>query len=194
MVIQQYRKERQTVSKIENTIFWRGLAKVLKIGLIITSSLVTLIVFASVIARELNMNFLGYEEILIIVAFWLYMIGAAYGSYERSHITADIIVVTMKECLLKSVLGLIRNILTFVLGVIFLLWALQLVEWTVIMETKTPVWRIPLTVGQSSILFGLIIASFYHLVYLYNEIKGFVGKYVTKKIPLDSGSKQGKVV
>jgi TRAP-type C4-dicarboxylate transport system permease small subunit len=182
------------VNKLENTIFWRGLAKALRIGLMVTSILVTLIVFGSVILRELNLNFLGYEEILIIVAFWLYMLGTAYGSYEQSHITADIIVVMMKEGRLKSILAIIRNTLTLVLGIIFLLWALELVEWTVIMDTRTPVWRIPLTVGQSSILLGLVIANFYHLMYLYDEVKNFVGKYITKKIALDSGAKEEKGV
>ncbi|MDD2216071.1 MAG: TRAP transporter small permease, partial [Eubacteriales bacterium] len=173
------------MSRLENTAFWNGLAKVLRFVMIITSVLVTLIVFGSVILRELNLNFLGYEEILIIVAFWLYMIGAAYGSYEKSHITADIIVVMMPESMIKSLFALIRNTLTVVLGIIFLIWAYELVQWTIEMNTRTPVWRIPVTVGQSSILVGLFISSFYHLVYLYDEAKKFVEKYIKKTIAID---------
>ncbi len=173
------------MNKLEKTAFWKALAKFLRFGLILSSVLVTVITFAAVITRALNINFLGYEEILIICAFWLYMLGTAYGSYEDSHIKADVIVVMMPEGRMKSLLALIRNTLSLILGIIFLLWALQLFQWTIVMENKTPVWRIPMTVSQSSLLFGLTVATFYNAVYLYNEIKNFIGKYITKTIPVD---------
>ncbi len=174
------------MNKLENTVFWRALRKFLRFGLVLSSILVTLITFAAVITRELNINFLGYEEILIICAFWLYMFGTAYGSYEDSHIKADVIVVMMPDGRFKSTLAMIRNTVTLVLGIVFLLWALQLFQWTIVMENKTPVWRIPMTVAQSSLLFGLTVASFYNAVYLYDEVKLYIGKYITKTIPIGS--------
>lgn len=182
------------MNKLEKSAFWNALSKFLRFGLVLSSILVTLITFAAVITRALNVNFLGYEEILIICAFWLYMLGTAYGSFEDSHIKADVIVVMMPEGRAKSLLALIRNTLTLVLGVIFLVWAFQLFQWTIIMENKTPVWRIPMTVSQSSLLFGLTVASFYNAVYLYNEIKIYIGKYIKKTIPINSSSKDIKEV
>lgn len=181
-------------SKIEQTAFWRGLQKLLRFGLILSSILVTLITFTAVITRALNVNFLGYEEILVICAFWLYMFGTAYGSFENSHIKADIIVVMMKEGRFKTTLAMLRNVLSLVLGIIFLLWALQLFQWTIIMENKTPVWRIPMTVSQSSLLFGLGVATFYNLVYLYDEIRTYIGRYVTKTIPIEPSTNDEKEV
>ncbi len=182
------------MNKLKQTKFWTFLERLLKFGLIITGIMVTVITFAAVIARALNFNLLGYEEILIICAFWLYMLGAAYGSYENSHIKADIIVVMMKEGFLKDLIALLRNTLSVVLGIIFLLWAVQLLEWTIINGQQTPVWRIPVTVAQSSLTFGLVVASFYHLVYLYDELKSFAGKWITKKIALGTMPNDGKEV
>jgi len=182
------------MNKLEKTAFWKALIKVLRFGLILSSILVTLITFAAVITRALNINFLGYEEILIICAFWLYMLGTAYGSFEDSHIKADVIVVMMPEGRAKSMLALIRNTLTLVLGIIFLVWAFQLFQWTIIMENKTPVWRIPMTVSQSSLLFGLTVASFYNAVYLYDEVKIYIGKYIKKTIPINASLKDLKEV
>jgi len=182
------------MNKLEKTAFWNALHKLLRFGLVLSSILVTLITFAAVITRALNINFLGYEEILIICAFWLYMLGTAYGSYEDSHIKADVIVVMMPEGRAKTLLALIRNTLTLVLGIIFLVWAFQLFQWTIIMENKTPVWRIPMTVSQSSLLFGLTVASFYNAVYLYNEVKIYIGKYIKKTIPINASSKDIKEV
>ncbi len=181
-------------NKLERSAFWKGLVKFLRAGLIISSVLVTLITFAAVITRQLNINFLGYEEILIICAFWLYMLGTAYGSYEDSHIKADVIVVMMPEGRLKTLLALIRNTLSLILGLIFLVWAFQLFQWTIIMENKTPVWRIPMTVSQSSLLFGLIVASFYHAVYIYDDFKTYLVRYVRKTAPVKGPSDDTKGV
>lgn len=182
------------MNKLEKSAFWKALYKFLRFGLVVSACLVTVITFAAVITRAMNINFLGYEEILIICAFWLYMLGASYGSFEKSHITADVIVVVMPESFAKSLIALLRNTFTLVLGIIFLLWAFQLFEWTIEMQTKTPVWRIPVTVSQSSLLFGLVMITFYNVVYLYDEIVLFVGKYITKKIALDSTSNDFKGV
>lgn len=182
------------MNKLEKTAFWMALQKFLRFGLIVSSCLVTLITFAAVITRALNVNFLGYEEILIICAFWLYMLGTAYGSFEDSHIKADVIVVMMPEGYFKTLLALIRNTLSLILGIVFLLWAFQLFQWTIVMGNKTPVWRIPMTVSQSSLLFGLTVATFYNAVYLYNEAKLFIGKYIKKTIPIESSSDDIKEV
>jgi TRAP-type C4-dicarboxylate transport system permease small subunit len=179
------------VSKIEKTVFWKALARFLQAGLIVSGVLVTCITFAAVIARAMNINLLGYEEILIICAFWLYMFGTAYGSYEDSHIKADIIVVMMPEGFKKDLIAILRNALTLVLGVIFLLWALQLFLWTVENGQQTPVWRIPVTISQSSILFGLTVGTFYHVVYLYDEFKNFYIKWI-RKTPQDVALNEGK--
>ncbi len=173
-------ERRLNMNKLEKTAFWIGLSRFLRAGLIVTACLVTLITFGSVIYRALNMNFLGYEEILIICAFWLYMLGTAYGSYENSHIKADVIVVMMPDGFAKSLIAIIRNTLSLVLGFVFFLWAVQLFGWTIEMGNKTPVWRIPYTVSQSSMLFGLLFVTFYNIVYLYDEIKTFVNTYIRK--------------
>lgn len=180
--------------RLEDTIFWKGLEKLLRFGLIITSSAVTIIVVGSVVLRELNMNFLGYEEILVIFAFWLYMLGSAYGSYEKSHITADIIIVMMKESMFKSVLTLIRDVLSVVFGIIFLIWVYEMVGWSIEMDTRTPAWRIPMAVGQGSMVVGLLLCNFYHIVYLYRDFQLFIRKYIKKTIAVDAESNDVKGV
>lgn len=182
------------MNRLEKTLLWKVLEKALRTGLVISGSLVTLITFAAVITRELNINFLGYEEILIICAFWLYMLGAAHGSFEKSHIAADVIIVMMPDNMTRAIITILRNTVTLVLGIIFLYWAYDLFSWTIEMQTKTPVWRIPVTVAQSSLLFGLSLVTFYNVVYLYDEIKLFVKKFITKEITVESSSDDLKEV
>ncbi len=169
------------VNKLEKTKFWLALEKLLRFGLIVCGLGVVLITFAATVTRAISVDFRGYEEFLVAFAIWLYMFGTANGSFERSHITAEILKIMMKEGLTKDIFGLIRNVLTLVLGFMFLTWAIELVQWTIVMGTKTPTWRIPMTVSQSAMLFGLAVATFYNTVYLYDEVKGFVVKYGKKK-------------
>jgi len=181
-------------SAIEKTAFWKAFERFLRGGLILFAILVTCITFAAVITRQLNINFLGYEEILIICAFWLYMFGTAHGSFEQSHITADIVVVMMPESRLKSTIAILRNTLTVILSIIFLGWAWQLFIYTIEMGNKTPVWRIPMTVSQSSLLFGLACTAFFFSIYLYDEWRTYIGKYIKKTIPITPSDDSGKEV
>ena len=165
------------MNKLEKTKFWLWLEKFLRFGLIVCGIAVALIVFMATITRATHVDFRGYEEILVAFAIWLYMFGTAHGSFEKSHITADLVSILMKEGLTKDIIMLIRSILTLVLGFMFLTWAIELVQWTIIMGTRTPTWRIPMTVSQSAMLFGLAVTTFYNIVYLYNNIKEFVMKH-----------------
>ncbi|HPM00028.1 MAG TPA: TRAP transporter small permease [Bacillota bacterium] len=169
------------MNTLERTKFWLWLQRLMRFGLIVCGIMVTLIVFAATITRAISVDFRGYEEFLIAFAFWLYMFGTAHGSFENSHITADILSLVLKEGLKKDIFDLIKYILTLFIGIMFLTWAVELVNWTIVMGTKTPTWRIPMTIPQSSILFGLACATFYNAVRLYNEIKLIVQKYGKNK-------------
>ncbi len=182
------------MNTLEGTRFWLALQKLLRFGLIVCGAAVVLITFMATVTRAISVDFRGYEEFLVAFAIWLYMFGTAYGSFEKSHITADILVISMKDGLAKDIVTIIRNVLTVVLGIIFLFWALELVQWTIIMGTRTPTWRIPMTVSQSAMLFGLAVASFYNVVYLYFDTKSLFTKYgKNKDASIPGQNREGEV-
>ena len=160
----------------ENNIFWKGLVRVQRTLIIITATAVALVIAGACILRAFDINFIGFEEITIMVVFWLYMVGCAHGTYEKSQITADILEVMLPETAFKKILRLIRVILTFVLCVVLTYWGLSLAITTAGLDTRTPVFRIPVVIGQSSIFVGLLISSFYNFIYMLDEIKAFIKK------------------
>ncbi len=157
----------------ENNKIWNGLLKFQRTIMVITAVVVTVIVSLSMLMRVFDKDLVGYEEILVMVAFWLYMIGSSYGTYEKSQITADILNIYLKEGKVKSAVNLFRSLLTLTIGLIFNFWALQFLTWALKMSVKTPVWRLPMAIGQGSIFVGLTLMSFYHIVFFYDEIKIF---------------------
>jgi len=150
-------------------IFWDWLLKIQRFLMIVTGIAVVCLVFGPLVLREIGHPFVGYEEYLLTVAFWMYMFGSSHGSYEKSQITADLLSRVLKGKP-KMLLNLTASILTFILGVILTYWALVLVQWSLKTGSMTSVYRIPVVVGQFSILVGLSISSFYNLVYMIKDI------------------------
>ena len=48
-------------------------------------------VYSVVLRYCFKQNFYGSDEVIMLFAFWLYFMGAVYGSYENSHIKADLL-------------------------------------------------------------------------------------------------------
>ena len=70
----------------------QGLAYLQRLILILVSIIVICTVSIEVVTRYLfQAPIWGMEEITGHTAVWLYMIGAAYGTYDRSHIMAEFI-------------------------------------------------------------------------------------------------------
>jgi TRAP-type C4-dicarboxylate transport system permease small subunit len=144
---------------------------------------VTLIVAGACIFRFFNINFNGYEEILVMVAFWLYMIGCTYGTCEKTQITADILIITLPDKLPKAILIVVRDLFTAILCGVMMVWAMNLFLWSVEMRTETPVFRLPVGIGQISIFVGLLLSLFYNLCYLYDGCKSLYIRFIRKEPP-----------
>ena len=154
----------------------RGVDKIMEWVIMILLMALTLIIGGACLLRTVNISFVGFEELATLAAFWLYMVGTAHGSREKSQITADILEVMLPDNRGKDVMLLLKWILAFVLSCIFAYWAVTLVMWTLQTGSKTTVYKIPNSLIQSSILVGTGFSAFYNLLYLIREIKIFTGK------------------
>ena len=181
------------MKKREDNIIWTGLIKIQRFIIIVMAAGTTLVVGGAMILREtVGVNFIGFEEILIITAFWLYMIGCGHGTYEKSQITADILNTLMPECFVKDLINFIKSVLSCVLSIVFMIWAVKFAQWAIEMNLQTPVFRVPMALGQGSIFIGMILTTFYNIVYLYDDVKAFVVKHSKNKKTDDSGNDLGE--
>lgn len=170
------------MEKRESNILWCFLLKTERVEMALTTALVTIIIFLEFILHVIGINFVGYEEIAIIFAFWMYMIGSAYGSYDNSHIRADVLSVLMKDGIRKDIANLIEKTLTFLLSLVLLYWATKFFIWNTATGASTPAWRIPEWVGISSVIVGLVLMIFYNIFHLYDACNMFWRKYIMKNI------------
>lgn len=155
--------------------FWDFLVGIQKIILIVASLAVVLGISLQVFFRYvLEINLFGMEEIIVIFAFWLYFIGASYGTYERSHITADILTVYISSQKLKNLVRVIITLITLLLCLLFTYWAVDFFMWGIEQGARSTSLHIPMTIPQSSIFVGFILMSFYLIVHFINDVKEFL--------------------
>ena len=86
------------MDKIKNSFLWRMLDRLMSFIMIASSIILTFTIGICVFVRYvLHSNIYGSDEIITLFALWLYWIGAAYGSLEDSHITADVLDLFIKN-------------------------------------------------------------------------------------------------
>lgn len=154
---------------------WKLLRSAIK-WLMITGSVVstTCMVYAVIKRYLFKGNFYGSDEIIMLFAFWLYFMGAAYGSFENSHIKADLLNVYIRNMRIKDGVGLLAQVCTVLVNSIVLLWAtryfsLELRRWGLSTALK-----IPLVIPKSSVFFGFLLMEFYHVFYLLRDLRLFI--------------------
>lgn len=148
----------------------------MRAGIVVLIFATAAILWVEVTGRIIGHNWTGYEEILTIAVFWMYMLGCAYSSREDTHIKADIISVMMKDGFVKNLLGVIRWILTTALCLVLFVWSIGLIQWSIEQGNETPVYRLPVAIGQFSMVFGFGLSSVYNIIYLIDSIRKLIGK------------------
>ena len=142
----------------------RTLPRVMTFIIILTQAAFTAIIFGSVVARvAFGRDLYGNEDFVLIAAFWLYMIGGAHGSYDNSHIKADIVAELMRPGRLKRLTtagaAAVETLVTLVIAV----WGWQLILWGVARGAKSISWKIPMFIPQGAIFAGFAVMFVYSL-------------------------------
>ena len=110
----------------------------------------------------------GLEEFITMAAFWMYFTGAIFATHARKHIGAELF---SEFCTNKKVnyyVSMFSTVVTILVCLLFTLFGVQMFYWSLTMKAATPVWRIPLVIGHSSILFSFIFMTIY---WIYNLVR-----------------------
>jgi len=150
---------------------WNSLLVVQRGIMILSSSLILLGLVVTVVLRYVFQTGLhGLEELMIIPAFWMYFIGAAFGTYKKEHITADIVSVYLKGEKKRLWLKVIISLINCSLISIFAYWSIEYIIWSINSGAQSNVWKYPMYIPQSSMLVGFGLMTLYTLVELVKDI------------------------
>ena len=120
-----------------------------------------LLVFVQVLLRAFNVPLMGIEELLILPTIWLYMLGSANASEERSQISVDILDVSMKNEKVLTVIHVIKNIVSLIIGVVLTYWMFNFFSYSLDLWKLSPLLSIPMFFVESALFIGLLLMTIY---------------------------------
>jgi TRAP-type C4-dicarboxylate transport system permease small subunit len=103
----------------------------------------------------------GLDEITGHTAVWLYLMGAAYGSFDRSQIKAEMIHLLIKN---QRVLNIVRAVSTLIGAIVagyMVIWSYGYIRWSVLKHEVTPTLQTPTVIFQVAILIGAVLMVYY---------------------------------
>lgn len=144
---------------------WNILKKIQELLIVICASVSTLIFVVEVVIRYvLKIDFLGYDELVLLFASWLYFIGGSYAMYKKEHISADMLPLFLKGRVLQ-VTRVVVDWVIFAITLVLAIWGVDFFLYAMSRTANTTVWKIPLLVSQSALSVGYVLMAFYALVY-----------------------------
>jgi TRAP-type C4-dicarboxylate transport system permease small subunit len=148
----------------------------IKARLVCIASLIMAFTFLFVVILRygFNADMFAYEEWLLIICFWLYFLASALGTYENSHVNADLLDHFITDPRLKWVRTLVVAIIELIVSIVVVYWAILMIRDEV---TAYPYWqstiamKIPFVVPRAAVLVGFAFMTFYSALRLYVLIK-----------------------
>ena len=142
-------------------------------------SLFTLIMgltfFVVVVLRYgLNADLFAYEEWLLIICFWLYLLASSVGTYHDVHVNADILSYAIKNKRLAWIRRLVVNVIEIVVTAVLVYWSILMIadelSFYPALEATNAL-RIPLLVPRLAMPVGFGLMLFYSSLHLYVLLK-----------------------
>jgi TRAP-type C4-dicarboxylate transport system permease small subunit len=153
----------ESVIKIFN-ISNRFLIRMMKTVIIFITIMATCTMFLQVVSRYVfNISISGLDELTGHTAVWLYLMGAAYGTYDKSHIKADMAGMFIKNERIKYGIKIMSSVIATVMACFMVSWSFDYIHWSIIKHELTPTLRIPTVIFQISILIGSVLMAVYFI-------------------------------
>lgn len=130
--------------------------------------------FVVIFRYGLNADLFAYEEWLLIICFWLYFMASALGTYENSHVNADLLEFVISNPRLKWYRKLVVAGIELIVTFMVIYWAVLMIRDEI---ESYPYWqstialKIPFLVPRSAVLLGFLFMAFYSSLRLYVLIK-----------------------
>lgn len=136
--------------------------------------LIPCMVFFQVLLRYVfHAPLMGIEEVMLFPTIWLYMIGGANASYKREHITCGILTLYITKPKSVKIFNVVKGLASFGVSLWLTYWSYWYFAYSLRMWKTSDLVGVPMFFGESAILIGLLLMTFFAGVELLEYIKAF---------------------
>ena len=140
-----------SVSAFISRFLFGWLPSFMRVVMVVAAVPLILLIFAQVWLRYVfQLPLLWVEEVAITPAFWMYMTGAAYAAYDKSHIRVGVVDIAIKNDRRRLQVRFIASVITLGLAMLFLVWGFNFFVEDLIAGPQTATLRYPLIYARSS--------------------------------------------
>lgn len=151
-------------------MLWKFLLSLQKTIMVLTSFAIVIIMSLWAILRYVfHTDMYGMEEVVVMVAFWLYFMANSYAVYEKSHVKADIIPSMLNKRHQNYIKPILYGLM-LIACIIYSIWSFDTVRFSYIEKPKTMALSIPFWIGHLSIFVGFILSTFYSGIYFIQSL------------------------
>ena len=121
--------------------------------------------FTQVVARYVfETPIWGMDEVTGHTAVWLYLIGAAYGTYDRSQIKAEFAHLVVKNPRTLAIIKATATGIAAVMASYMTVWSYGYIHWSITQHEVLPTLQWPTVYFQFPILLAAILMVIYFIV------------------------------
>lgn len=128
----------------------------------------------------------GLDELAGHTAVWLYMIGAAYGAWDRSHIKASILHIIVRNENILRLINTFASFITIIIAGFMVHWSYGYLEWSIRKHEITPSLQIPTLYFQIPIFISAVLMMIYFFVEMWSRFYPFEAAEDYYQDPVDN--------
>jgi len=140
------------------------------------ASLVMAFVFFFVVILRywFEADLFAYEEWVLMIAFWVYFLGGAMGSYENTHVKADFLLSVIDSVRTKWIVVNFTILLETLIGCVLTYWGWLMLEEEI---SAYPDWQrttgleLPFFIPKLGIFLGFVLMTFDAALHLYSGLR-----------------------
>ena len=154
---------------LKSSYLWNSLIKVQRFILFCTTSVMVGILGLVVLFRYIfRADLFGYDEIIMISAFWMYFIGSSYAMERREHVRADILERVLPHKI-KRYIRLLSNVCQTVIALATAELSIAYIINGIKIWPTTSAWGLPMITSMSAVTIGFCLMTFYVIVQCLEE-------------------------
>ncbi len=115
----------------------------------------------------------GVEELVTFPMLWMFFMGGACTSYDRTHISCGILEVITENEWLIGLKNVIVDIVECAVGLLIVYWVYGYVSYSISVGKVSMHYGIPMAVAESGLLVGFVFITGFTFVKLYDDIIAF---------------------